>query len=305
MLEIKRYNEREALLVVLDELATYYLKPLDCEKYYVILERVYYSNGHIVKHYYSDIFTKILDIQSDDSFNRDLGKLRTNIELLHSNYQKYRADHPKNSDLTDCLKKLYDHISLEVAKLDYNESTFKRNIEKSITNNIEQQLSKIVEKNKNDISLYANGIEKKFNENEKNYITILGIFASFVVAFVGGLSFSSSILEGISQVSIYRLIIVILLLGLFILSICFLLFWFIARVINKNDVTGLNRIYLISLRIIVILLIICALFWLFDGIKWKNRLNKMIDKKFNSIVTLTDGAIDHYVGDVATISIIE
>lgn len=38
------------------------------------------------------------------------------------------------------------------------------------------------------------GIHKEISGIEKEYISILGIFASIVLAFVGGITFSSSVL---------------------------------------------------------------------------------------------------------------
>ena len=69
---------------------------------------------------------------------------------------------------------------------------------------------------------------------EREYITILGIFASIVLAFVGGLTFSNSILRYISSVSIFRLVFVIDLLAVVLITGIYLLLQFIMR-INEND----------------------------------------------------------------------
>lgn len=202
MLVVSPFNRREALAKLLDDISIEYLKQEDCESYYISLKDIYYNRKELIKHYYSDIVTKILDINSNNSSIKDLGKLRANIELLYMNYTEYKSEHLDEPDLTECLRKLYDYISLEVAKLEYNEKIFKRNIEEAIFYKTEQKLSDRVDKIYKDIDKQAYVLEKKLNENEKSYITILGIFASFVVTFVGGLSFSSAVLSGISQISI-------------------------------------------------------------------------------------------------------
>ena len=305
MLVVSPFNRREALAKLLDDISIEYLKQEDCESYYISLKDIYYNRKELIKHYYSDIVTKILDINSNNSSIKDLGKLRANIELLYMNYTEYKSEHLDEPDLTECLRKLYDHISLEVAKLEYNEKIFKRNIEEAIFYKTEQKLSDRVDKIYKDIDKQAYVLEKKLNENEKSYITILGIFASFVVTFVGGLSFFSAVLSGISQISIYRLIIVILLLGFVLCSINFLLFWFIARIINNNDTEGLNRIYLFAIKIIGALFVICCLMWLFDGIKLRNRINELIDNNINTKETFINSEIVHIDNSVATESNIE
>ena len=47
-------------------------------------------------------------------------------------------------------------------------------------------------------------VQEKQRDMQKEYITILGIFASIVLAFTGGMAFSSSILENIDKSSVYR-----------------------------------------------------------------------------------------------------
>ncbi len=70
---------------------------------------------------------------------------------------------------------------------------------------------------------------------EKEYITILGIFASIVLAFVGNFIFSSSVLQNIAKTNIYRLLLTIDLLGFFFATIILILVRFILHINNKDD----------------------------------------------------------------------
>lgn len=78
-----------------------------------------------------------------------------------------------------------------------------------------------------------NDIENKQLEN----ITILGIFSAIVITFVAGLVFSSSVLQNINKVSIYRLTFVIWLLGFILINALQKLFNFITAInaISKNS----------------------------------------------------------------------
>ena len=124
---------------------------------------------------------------------------------------------------------------------------------------------------------------------QNQFIVILGIFASFIVTFVGGLSFSSSVLNGISSISPYRLFAVILLLGFVLMTICFSLYWFIAKVINKDDVTGLKSIYKKFVIAIAILLVVCGLLWYFGVAENRNkRINRVERTESTLISTYSD-----------------
>ena len=68
---------------------------------------------------------------------------------------------------------------------------------------------------------------------QKDYITILGIFSSIVITFVAGMVFSSSILNNIDKVSIYRLTFVIILIAMMLFNLLNLLLDFIAKVNMK------------------------------------------------------------------------
>ena len=174
----------------------------------------------------------------------------TNLEQL-KNYSENIKDE-KYSDSKKFVIKLYDYIKLS------NNQNIK--VEKFVKEYFDSQI-KDAKTNLND--------EVKTIQNQ--YIVILGIFASFIVTFVGGLSFSSSVSNGISSISIYRLIVVILLLGFILFTICFSLYWFLAHIIIKIDTTNLNGIYRIAVGVFVILLIICFAFWQFGAVENRNK----------------------------------
>ena len=61
---------------------------------------------------------------------------------------------------------------------------------------------------------------KKVHEQS---ISILSIFSAVVLAFMGGISFSSRMLESMSEVSMFRLAVTILLLGFVLINMVFIL----------------------------------------------------------------------------------
>lgn len=59
-------------------------------------------------------------------------------------------------------------------------------------------------------------VEGKLENSQKEYISILGIFAAVVLAFTGGIAFTTSALNNIAQASIYRMVGILLIIGLYL-----------------------------------------------------------------------------------------
>ena len=66
-------------------------------------------------------------------------------------------------------------------------------------------------------------------------MTILGIFAAIVIAFTAGMGFTASVLQNIDAVSVYRLMFVIVLMGLMLFNLLYALFRFVHRVTKPED----------------------------------------------------------------------
>lgn len=97
------------------------------------------------------------------------GIFATNLEKL----LLYSLD-DKNDVNDDCKKmivKIYDHFQLALHQIENVNNIFANSIEEAKEN-----------------------LQKQIKGVEKEYISILGIFAAIVLAFVGGITFSTSVL---------------------------------------------------------------------------------------------------------------
>lgn len=74
----------------------------------------------------------------------------------------------------------------------------------------------------------------KLNNMQKEYITILGIFASIVMAFIGGTVFSTSVLQNIANASIYRISFIAVGIAAVIINLIYILVRFIQE-LNKEE----------------------------------------------------------------------
>lgn len=159
------------------------------------------------------------------------GTFATNVE----NLMIYALDKKDISE--DCRKiiiKIYDHCQLALYQIE----------------NVQNILGASIEDTKVNLKDEIRGIEKE-------YISILGIFASIVLAFVGGITFSSSVLQNIGNVSIYRLLMVVLILACVLVNLIWMLVHFIVQTNGKNIKIFEIRIFNL-VCVAMALLIVCA-----------------------------------------------
>ena len=91
---------------------------------------------------------------------------------------------------------------------------------------------------------------------QKEYTTILGIFASIVLAFTGGMVFSTSVLENIGDISIYRLIMVSCIIGIVFINMIWILVSYLARINQIKREKRLINSFFIWLGANIILFVI-------------------------------------------------
>lgn len=147
------------------------------------------------RHKYSKITTIILNSTRDKE--QAFMTLAQNIRTL-----KEIQDNKEVESIKPKLEKLYDHMNLECIRLqDFDE---KMSRVKDVSIKLEDDLNKNYKK-----------LSEELNKQQTQYITILGIFASIVLTFVGGLAFSTSVLSSIDKANAYRLVFVMAFIALF------------------------------------------------------------------------------------------
>ena len=175
---------------------------------------------------YSEISNYVYSLEMSER-----GVFATNLEKL----LLYSLDE-SNSVSEDCKKmivKIYDHFQLALHQIENANNIFANSIEEA-KENLQRQIKGV----------------------EKEYISILGIFASIVLAFVGGITFSTSVLQIISSVSIFRLLLVIDFLAFVLINVIYILVKFIFAINEKDgklfNIKALNIASLIIAIVIVI-----------------------------------------------------
>ncbi|GAA7403021.1 hypothetical protein BD0140_16170 [Helicobacter pylori] len=168
------------------------------------------------RHKYSKITTIILNSTRDKE--QAFMTLAQNIRTL-----KEIQDNKEVESIKPKLEKLYDHMNLECIRLqDFDE---KMSRVKDVSIKLEDDLNKNYKK-----------LSEELNKQQTQYITILGIFASIVLTFVGGLAFSTSVLSNIDKANAYRLVFVMAFMALFFGNILYLLFSFLSKIsLSKEE----------------------------------------------------------------------
>lgn len=232
------------------------------------LEEIYYIPGsdEYFRHFYSDILSTLTQIDSNDN-EGSLDVLAVNMQAIKDGYQAKNYDGDKLIDISKSIIKLFDHTNLEVARINYTKQL--NNATKSDLASTKELLKEQREKfdnTKSETETIRNKLReetekanKKIEDNQKQmqneYVTILGIFAAIVLAFTGGMTFSSSVLNNISKASVYRLSLISFIIGLVFFNLIWVLIDFVRDI---NGKTIRKKWLFVAVNIIMVGGIICS-----------------------------------------------
>lgn len=246
-------DQRKALNDVLFELANKQERLKISEIVtYVNRLRWIYQNGF--RHWYSDVFSIVARAykKNPDAIQTLLDNTKDIHEMVNPNEKSGKV----MSEFELNIKKLYDHVNLDVTRIQYMQGQFASWDKEH--RHIEDQL-RVLEKK-------AESMQRKAESMQKDYITILGIFAAILITFVAGMTFSSSILNNMDKVSIYRLTFVILVIALMLFNLLHMLIEFISKMQNCDIETRFGQRWFQSKSSIINIVLLSML--LLDFICW-------------------------------------
>ena len=184
---MKILNEQEKrdslneILIELSKSQDILKEPKNRVSFFIRLESIYYNdNEENFWHYYSDIFSTLTLIDGDSS----IGSLDILAQNIHISKE---------------VVKLYDHTNLDIARINYtktmtNETMSELTKNKLLVVELEQKvkeaeklLEELSNKTIDNVKNLCDQVQEKQGDMQKEYITILGIFASIVLAFTGGI----------------------------------------------------------------------------------------------------------------------
>lgn len=196
-----------------------------------------YSGGF--RHRYSEVFGVLSSAGSplgestataSDYYLDDNCVIQMNLDALTSVVDARCTEEARRG-----FEKLRDHTFLEIGRLSYNarindiqDKRFALTLE-----DIDLAQERLDESNKK-----LEAAEHRIENAQRENVTILGIFAAIVIAFTAGMGFTASVLQNIDAVSVYRLVFVIVLMGLMLFNLLYALFRFVHRVTKPEDDPG-------------------------------------------------------------------
>ena len=76
------------------------------------------------RHYYSDIFSTLIEINNNAELG-DLNILGQNLQLIMAGYQAVNYQNGQLIDASASIKKLYDHVNLDISRITYWDSKYR------------------------------------------------------------------------------------------------------------------------------------------------------------------------------------
>lgn len=283
--EAQQRNEFCNILFQLAESQDFFQDARNRSKMYERLELLYDAESpeKRFRHFYSDIFSVLTTIQQDTK--GDINILGQNLEMIRKGYQPKNksADGKRTIDISDAINKLYDHVNLDIARINYSDAADREISGESALEKMQEKINGLeydIQDAKDDTS----EVRTQLKNSQKEYIAILGIFAAVVLAFTGGIAFSTSVLENIAEASIYRTIGVSLVIGLVLINVLFGMFYYINSLVDKK-----NKIYplIISNSVIILLLIGTVVAWHCGFVEDRNTRIKTPPQKIAQEITLS------------------
>ena len=193
------------------------------------------SDESSFRHFYSDIFSVLAQIKQGD--------IPGGIEVLGQNLSEIRKRYkPLNInssgeiiDISDNLKKLHDHVSLDIARFSYIDALNINTLGGEILADIQAAKTEIdrLRANVKETQVQQRDTARKLENQQEEYKAILGIYAAIVIAFSTGSGYLSGAIASIAQASLSRLASIVILCGLTLMNTLFLLMYFVGRLINK------------------------------------------------------------------------
>ena len=242
-------------------------------KMYSRLEALYWpeESEKPFRHFYSDIFSVLTAIRKNADLG-DINVLGQNLSMIREKYTPgINLDSTgKKIDISDSIRKLYDHVSLDIARITYSEEGDRKTSGEAAILDVQSRIN-VIELKIEEAMNVQNTLSEELGKQQREYIAILGIFASIVLTFIGGIVFSTSVLQNIGAVSVYRLAAIVLLVGMVLSNMLYGLFYYVNHLIYNNKKISATLIILANCLMLLMLALVFAS-WLFGVVERRNGM---------------------------------
>ena len=233
------------------------------------------TDNHVIdlyRHSYSSIFQTLSDLKKrdSDSLEEFPDKIKTLLEHAFKESKNSQQDEAK-SRLRNALYKLYDHVLLDVLRLNQIEYLTSGFDEK--TDQIKKQLKNMgdnFDSKSYKLNTQADKLDTQIETVSKNVakikidvVAILGIFAAIIIGFVAPMVFSSQLLANLKDTPIGKIMVASAVCGLVTIVIFYMIYIILERIVlnTQSEKTWFGKwgLKLVFASLIVVLVIGCFL----------------------------------------------
>ena len=211
---VEIYRTKDADL--LNELDKFY----DCfMRIYIIQEN---DKTDVYRHPYNIVLRTLVKLKSGGADSESLNQLPEKIRAcLAFSHQKYHQNKTEASNrLRNCLYKLWDHITLDVIRINQMEML------DSGYNDLMSGFTDKIQNCRTDIDSLNKNIEK----SKLDVVAILGIFAAIIIGFVAPVVFSSQLMANLKDTPAGKIMIASAVCGFVAISLFYMVYLILAVV---------------------------------------------------------------------------
>lgn len=192
------------------------------------------------RHQYSRISSCIFNssMESGLQSGQDVEYLNDPAQILANNLTVIREEikRDKDTELFIPVNKLYDHVNLELLRINYNAILNEDQDEKlNIVLAKIQHQDKTLEEKEIEVFSKVKEVEKKISSAQKENVSILAIFAAVIMAFTGGFSFIANSFSGLDAIPLEKLICLASFVGIILTNLLYALLKFIWGIIKREE----------------------------------------------------------------------
>lgn len=260
-------EKNDLLKEILDELSdgSKERNETSLEEISIKLQTLYSYN---YRHLYSEIFAAMALIDgSCNKTGKDISYIAQNIKLVYEHCERSYKKISNEDEFVSKVRKLYDHINLDYARIGYVKAirdnnnkeiyNLKENLEE-LQKQIKQSKTELQEKIQNATEDFNKTTENRIGKLQKDYVAILGIFASVVITFVSGISLANSALSALKDGddNFYTLSFLVILVAMFMFNALKALFDFLLRITDRKEKFDTVQLHVSEFNIIFIIFIV-------------------------------------------------
>ena len=205
-----------------------------------------------------------------DHVNLEMGRIKFYVILIENSEKVGDVQHiaSRLNELTESVKQATKSVENVIDVIDQanNDAAQTRQDIEQVKQNVDQAITQArqdVEQAKHNADKAKYNVEKaskKLKNVQKEYIAILSIFASVILAVSGGIKFSAEAISNISDANIWNLLAVLGVIVWLFLNLLFLLMYYIGSLLDRDlD----KKYYLTNINILMFAIVVTTMV-----IKW-------------------------------------